>query len=540
MLNRKLRILFLVLCMIGVLVGISNAGFASGIVRVSSTFPVLIDPATGADFQSIMAIVNLYDPLISMDYEGNIIPHIADSWNVSPDGLTYTFHLRSGIKFYDGRELTAEDVKFSMDRTLAIGEGNAYIWRGKIKEIEVVDKYTVVFHMETVFGPFLNSLLSFFIVNKDLVKENITTGSYGDMGDYGKTYILDNAVGSGAYMIEDFKRAEYLLMKKNPNYFLAIDPLAPDQFKMIASTEEVAVKTMMANRDLEMTNIWMTGETLEFLSKIDGIELCELTLGNQEFFTMNTTRPPLDDIHVRKALAWAFDYDAAKKLVPASSQPKGPTPQILSGSCPDCFQYHRDLEKAKAELKRSKYYGKFDQYPIEAVWFSSVTREKMTMLLMANAAEIGLNINIIKTTWSLLSQNVTKPETTPFMYLIQYNPAYPEAISLIEGRYHSRGAGTWAQGEWLRDPKLDKMIDDVLSTPDKDERYAKTREVAKYIVDLCPSIFVIEAPSRSAYQAVYMDWPAAKGEVVPAAYNYQYRMRFIKMYPEKREALLKK
>jgi len=161
------------------------------------------------------------------------------------------------------------------------------------------------------------------------------------------------------------------------------------------------------------------------------------------------------------------------------------------------------------------------------------------MLLMANAAEIGLTVNVKETTWALLCSDSAKVETTPDLHVLSDSSFYPEAASLIQGRYHSMTAGTWEQGEWLLDPILDKMIDDILATSDNNERYAKYREVTKYIIDLCPTIFILESPERIAYQAAYMEWPAAKGEVIPA-YQYENMMRFIKVYPEKREELLKK
>ncbi|GAF85218.1 unnamed protein product, partial [marine sediment metagenome] len=97
----------------------------------------------------------------------------------------------------------------------------------------------------------------------------------------------------------------------------------------------------------------------------------------------------------------------------------------------------------------------------------------------------------------------------------------------------------WEQGEWLLDPVLDEMIEDALATVDKNERYAKYAEVTRYILDLCPTIFLIESPDCRAYQSAYMDWPAAKGEVIPS-YKYDNWIRLIKVYPEEREELLKK
>ena len=134
------------------------------------------------------------------------------------------------------------------------------------------------------------------------------------MGDYGKEYASSHDVGSGAYMIEKFSRAEYIiLMKKNPNYFLDISS-APDEFKMIGSSESVLLKTLMVRRELEMTNRWLTSEILESLAKIKGVKVARWLSTNMDFITMNTKKPPLDDIHIRKALAWAYDYDETVKL----------------------------------------------------------------------------------------------------------------------------------------------------------------------------------------------------------------------------------
>ena len=541
MLIRKSKILLIILCVIGILINVSSMGIASSpsIVRYSSDWPPSIDPAVGAEVESTTAIVNLFDPLVFPDTKGNILPHIAKSWDISPDGLTYTFYLNSGIKFHDGTELTAEDVKFSMDRLLTIGEGVAYLWLESIKETEVVDKYTVVFHMKTPFGPFLATLPSFFIVNKDLIMENIKKpGIYGDMGDYGKEYVSTHDVGSGPYMIKDFSRAEYLHMEKNPNYFLDISS-APDEFKMIGSTEPTLIKTLMAHRELEMTNRWLTPETLESLEKIEGVEVARWLASGEDYITMNTRKPPLDDIHVRKALAWAFDYDTCVKLYPGSIQARGPVPLNVPGSDPNGFQYQRDLERAKLELKQSKYYGRFDEYPMVCQWNDSPLQEKVAMLLMANAAEIGLTVNVVETTWSLICSDSASIETTPHFHVVGDEARYPEAGALLQARYHSMTAGTWENTEWLLDPVLDEMVDDALATIDREERYAKYREASRYIVDLCPSIFLVESPEGRAYQSAYMDWPAAKGEVIQG-FKYDNCVRFIKVYPEKREKLLKK
>jgi len=538
MLNGRAKILLIILCMVGILIGISGISVASSIVRYNSDWPVLIDPAVAIWCQGQTAVVNLYDALVITDTESNIISHVAKSWDVSSDGLTFTFYLRPGIKFHDGSELTAEDVKFSMDRLLTMGQGFAFIWSGKIQETEVVDKYTVVFHMKNTFGPLLSTLPSFFIVNKDLVMANIKKpGIYGDMGDYGEEYVSSYDVGSGAYMIKEYKRAEHLLMEKNPNYFLDISS-APDEFKMIGSSEPALLKTLMARRELEMTNRWLTSETLESLAKIEGVEIARWLFSNMDYICMNTKKPPLDDVHVRKALAWAFDYDMAVKLTAGSVQARGPVPLTVPGSDPNCFQYHRDLERAKMELKQSKYYGHFDEYPIECVWAVNIFKQKQSMLLMANAAEIGLTVNVKESAWTFLASLCASIETTPHLYPVTSSAYYPDALPLLQ-RYHSIRSGTIDSGEWLLDPVLDKMIEDAACIVNENERYAEYTKITRYIIDLCPTIFLAETPDSRAYQAAYIDWPVTKGEVIPS-YKYDNCIRFIKVYPEKREELLKK
>ncbi len=510
-------------------------------LRATFAWPTYIDPAVGKDISSATALQSLYDPLVFPDPEGGALPHVAKSWEATPDGMTWTFYLREGIKFHDGSELTAEDVKFSMDRMMTIKEGHSYFFVGKIKQTEMVDRYTVRFHMEKPFGPFLATLFEFFIVNKDQVMSHIKKpGSYGDLGDYGKEWLLTHDAGSGSYMVKEFPLEEYLLMEKNPNYWGFIDPEAPDEFKMIGSTEPVTVRTMMARRELEISDKWQSPEALTALGKIKGIDIARYYTHDEYYMMMHTRKPPTDDIHFRKAMAWAFDYEAATKLFPGSRQSRGPNAQSLPGSDPGVFQYYRDLNKAKEELKKSKYYGKLDQYPVEMHWCAEVPpEEKIAMLFMANMAEIGITVNVVKVPWLSMVEESAKQETAPNMFHLINTTRYPEAGAQLETRYHSRSAKSFLHNEWLLDPVLDEKIEDALATIDRAKRFAKYGEVERHIVDLCPTIFVIDPPVRQAYQASYIDWPTSKpGNVLPA-YGYYIVARFIKVFPEKRAALVR-
>ena len=535
--NKVIKMLLISLCVVSVsVIGSGIAGGAQRLLRGGWSWPTHIDPAVGSDISSSTALVSLYDALVYPDLKGNVQPHVAKSWEASADGLTWTFHLQKGVKFHDGSELTAEDVKFSMDRLTTIGEGFSFLFGERVASTEARDKYTVVFHLKRRFAPFLRSLYMFFISNKDLVLANIERpGPYGDMGDYGKKYLLTHDAGSGPYMVKEFLLEEYLLMTQNPSYwqpeYARVNPLAPDEVKMYGTMTPVTIRTMMANRELEFSDAWQTPETLEALDKIEGIDIATYPGGGVYYLMMHCKKPPTDDVHLRKAVAWALDYDQLTKFFPGLVQARGPVPQTIPGADPTVFQYHRDLDKAMEELKQSKYYGQLDKYPIQFDWNSDVpVLEKVGLLFMSNVGDVGIEVDLVKTPWSVVTEKSARMDTSPNINTIWAAGPYPEAGALLDLRYGSAAAATVEQNEWLLDPEYDEMLEDALSTMDEKERFAKYAKIQQYIMDLCPSIFMVEFSYRHAYQT-YIDHPAFRGEA-PGLYGYSLDPRFMEVHPE--------
>ena len=161
----KIMVIFMILAFVFTALSFAESQEAKRPFRLTWGWPVHIDPGVGCDTNSIMCFVNLYDGLVYPSEDGEPQSHIAKSWETSEDGLVWTFHLREGVKFHDGTELNAEDVKFSMDRMITIGEGMAYLFYERIDETEVIDKYTVAFHLDYPFAPFAGALFRFFIIN---------------------------------------------------------------------------------------------------------------------------------------------------------------------------------------------------------------------------------------------------------------------------------------------------------------------------------------------------------------------------------------
>jgi peptide/nickel transport system substrate-binding protein len=287
--------------------------------------------------------------------------------------------------------------------------------------------------------------------------------------------------------------------------------------------------------------MWMPSEWYADVDKIEGIDIAYVPTLQQCYLQMNNQKPPLDDIHFRKALAWAFDYQSVvQNILPAAKQAVGPVPQRIVGHNPNVLQYHQDLTKAEEELKKSKYYKDLKKYmPIELVWLNTMApEEQIGLLLKRDAAKIGIDVELIKEPWVRIIQDVSSINTTKDIYAIFVSADYPEAISLLYTKWHSKATGTWSQSEWLRNPEVDKMIDDALATADTQERINQSKKLQEKIVELSPSLFLVDQVEMHAYQSAYINWPKEVRE--NPIMGYAYEARLISVYPEKREEFRKK
>jgi peptide/nickel transport system substrate-binding protein len=511
-------------------VGAMPAG-GGGSLRVTFSWPTFIDPAVGNDFSSSTSLANIYDTLVFPNAEGGVDPWLAESWEVSDDGLTYTFNLREGLKFHDGSELLASDVVYSFNRLQTIGEGFAYLITG-VESVAAMDDYTVEFKLERPSGLFVPSLVRLYIANEDVVRANTQAeGPYGDEGDYGKDWLLTHDAGSGPYQVVEFPLEEYLLMEKFEDWWNAgsFHPNAPDQVRFIATTETVTVRALMDDSELEITDQWQTIEALEALDAMEGVTTIAFPTMTSFYYMMDTRKPPLDDVHCRRAVSWAFDYDQAVALEwPGTQQMVGPVPQSVGGHNPDVLVYHRDLAKAQEELAQCQYGADITDYPVEVMWIAEVpAEEKWALLFQANMADVGIPVEVVSQPWLSVVEDTSSQETSPHIVTIYVTTDLPEAGLMLQQRYHSSTANTWQQNEWLLDDDLDAAIEDALATADQAERFAKYQDLQEQIAELAPSLFLYDQVEKHAV-ADYVDWkPEANSPVM----GYQIYAAWIGVTP---------
>lgn len=496
------------------------------VLRIAHSWPARIDPAIGGDFIALTLHPNIYDTLVFPTVEGGVIPWLAESWEVSDDGLTYTFHLRQGVKFHNGSELTASDVVFSLNRLQTVGQGMAYLFTDRIASIEAPDDSTVVFELAKPYALFELALLRLYILDQEEVMANINPeGEYGEFGDFATEWLLTHDAGSGPYRVKQVQLEEFVLLEKFEDWWTADQFVAnsPDEVRFIPLPEAATLKTLMANRELEISDQWQSGDTFRSVDNLEGVEIAAFDAVTVLHIYMNTAVPPLDDVNCRKAVASAFDYQTAAGIDwQGTPQSIAPVPAHVAGARLDLTPYTFDLDQARVYLADCQYADNLADYPLQFHWITEVPdEEKYALLMQSNLTQVGFTVEVIGTPWLSYTEMVTNPDTTPSFTPVYLNADLPEAGSMLLQRYSLGTQGTFFQGEWLGNAEIDAAITEALSTQDQDERFAIYSDVQEQIMDLSPTIYAFDQLQKHAYQT-YIDWPVTEGVVYPVMGYNQY------------------
>lgn len=475
---------------------LATPSWAERVLRLDESPIGEIDPAKGTDYADTVLAVNIYDTLVSPKKGGpGVEPHLATEWTT--DGKTYTFKLRDGVKFHSGNPLTAEDVVFSLNRTVAMGQGFSNLFAGRVEKAEAVDPLTVKFTLSAPYSPFLAALVRLPIVDAKTVMANKVDGKYGEFGDYAEAWLSSHDAGSGAYKVESQNPQSETVMVKFPDYFLGFAEKAPDRVRYRYGIEAPTVRALMSRGEHDIADLWLPPEVIRAMAAEKGMKLMSEAGATGEFIKLNTARPPLDDVHCRRALTYAFDYATTLKILTINDKyaqgipMKGPLPSGLMGYDPSLPDYKQDMAKAKEELALCKHDPKTS--PLDIAWIAEVpARERIALLMQASFSQLGFPVKVIKTPWALVSEQVTKPETAPHAVEIAVAAATPDPDSLLYNTFSSTAPPTWMSAEHLKDAKVDELLEAGRSETDPAKREAIYKELNVVLRDLAPAINAYE------------------------------------------------
>ena len=470
------------------------------------------DPAIGIDYTQNMAQINFYDTLLTPTPSAGVTGRLAERWTASPDAKTYTFYLKKGVKFHSGSEVTADDVVYTVERILAIGQGYSSVWQGYLNpsSVKALDRYTVQFTLLKPFAPFPSTMAVLFIVDKATVMAHQKSGKFGANGDYGQAWLGSNEAGSGPYTLESDVEGSELRMKRFPGYFRGWGAGAIDEVRVMIIEQEATVVSLAKTGVLDMTSNYQANTTYNTLKSL-GVNIVSAPTTSVFYLKMNTRIPPTDDIHVRRAIALAFDYNTTRQLEPGAAVGGPLSPAFKDAYTSSLPLPKQDLAAARAELAKSKYAGK-GAIPLSLGYVSTASFEAQIALLFNNImSQIGFKVSINPQPWNRITELATKVTDTPNVTEVFYDVLYPSPDAMFFQQYDSKANGTWASMEWIDDPQIDNLIAQSRLTVDTAKRNAIYKQIQARLVELQTDVFMLAAlwrqavrPNISGVQSLYM------------------------------------
>ena len=417
------------------------------------------------------AIDKVFESLVTFDNDGNIIDWLAEDHKISDDGLIYTFTLRDGLKFSDGTDVTAEDVKFSIERHLEVG-GSLPI-EADVKSVEAVDEKTVEITLGTAYTPFLSELANF---SNGIIPK--------DFGGKTEEEFFKNPVGTGPFAVSEWDPSGDLTFVKNEYYWQEGKPYIDELVYKVVDDDNQALNQLLAGEidgieDLSLSNA----------SNVDGNADTKTATSfsyNVEELFLNTLDEHFSDEHVRRALAMAIDRESLTKALTFGYAEIANTvlPRALLYQTNDTVNaLSYDIDAAKEELAQSAYPDGFDT--TISIASGNNTRLQEAQIIQAAGAQIGINIEI-----NAQEISTFRSDFRDLNFSMMINSAtadYPDANSIFAFQVDPDG---WSKCYWTsynNETAADLMRKGQV-TPDGDERAAVYEELQQILADEVPYI----------------------------------------------------
>ena len=344
------------------------------------TDTVTLDPAFAGDNVDIWVDSLIFEGLVRASEDGKEIePCLADTWEISDDGLTYTFHLRDEAKFSDGTDVTAEDAAFSINRSLNEGSWNSLI--SCIKEAKAVDEDTVEIDLNNPSGSLLSCLASFICA--------IYPESYYSTAD--AVSLTKEPLGTGAFYLEEWKPDEKMILKKNPYYWETGYPLADEIDLLVVPDDNTRLMQLQAGQIDAMEGV--SAQMREQLQNTAGVNIIDFPTTHVDYVSFNYTSEKLNDKRVRQALNYATNREDINQAVfgglgTLCPSVVWPTAEYFN---PDQKSYDYDPDKAK-ELLAEAGAENLDLNLIISTGDASSLME--ATILKDQWSKVGVNLNI--------------------------------------------------------------------------------------------------------------------------------------------------
>ncbi len=485
-----------VLVAIGLIIAVTLAACSTGervdlgdessqnLIAAIAGEPDQLDPHKTTAYFSFEVLENVYDTLVEPDENLEMRPALAESWEVSGDQLTWTFHLRHGVTFHDGSPFTADDVVYSYKRIIDQKLANADRFRA-VTDVAAPDKSTVKI---TVAQPTPNLLSNIggFKGMAIVQRKNVESGE-----------IATHPIGTGPFAFKSAKSGDSITLVANKNYWGGPPLISGVTFRFIPEAS-TALSALQAG-EIDWTDSIPT-QRIEELKADDSINLGVTPSNDYWYLTLNEARKPWNDVRVRRAIAYAVDRRA---IVQATSYGTATANQLaIPKGSPWYTEYHGytlDIAKAKSLLDEAGVKDLTLEMMATTDYPETVTAAQ---IIADNLAALGITVKIRSTdfaTW-LDDENAGNFDMLMMGWLGNIDPD--------DFYYAQQHTGGKSNAQKYSNPDVDGLLDAARTDTDRDTRagrYARAATIvaddASYIYLYNPSVIQAWSKSLSGYQA---------------------------------------
>ncbi len=456
-------------------------GAPGGQITLFGAAPVTLDPALVQDSYSAVYVVEVFSGLVTLDRRLEVAADLAESWDLSADGRTYTFHLRRDARFQDGRPVTAADVQYSLERACSpeLGSSASFSYLDdiegamdrmlglatEISGVQVLDEHTIALTIDAPKAYFLAKLTypTAFVVDR----EDVESG-----GGWTR-----HPNGTGPFRLSEFGD-ERIVLTRNKHYY-GQGPLLERVTFVLAGGDPV---TMYENDQLDITQVGLADvERVQDPSNPLSRELTIVPRLDVQYLAMNTQVPPFDDIKVRQAFAHAIDRQRLADLVWKGTvvPAKGVLPPGLPGYDPNLEGLPFDPDLAALRLTESRY-GGVAGLPEITLQISGTggtmpaTTEAIVVMLEEN---LGVEIMVEQTSWERFLADLD--ERRYGFFSSGWIADYADPQNFIDILFHSQSA---ENHNAYSNPEVDRLVEGARLEQDREARLALYQEAEKLIV----------------------------------------------------------
>lgn len=429
---------------------------------------VTCDPANQNDTTSSVFMNHVYNTLMEVDDDGNLVGDLAESYEISEDGMSYTFKLYENACFSNGDPVTAEDVKFTYERAMESAKTKSDV--EAVDTIEVIDEKTVKMNLKKPYAPFITKTTDsgLCILSKKVVEAAGDT--YGD---------VDTCIGSGPFVAKEWVPNDHYTLVRNENYWKEAPITTSIEVRVIpeGSARTIALEAgevdIVWNVDaIDCVNVEANPEVL----------LLSQPSASIEYMGMNTSKEKFSDVRVRQAINMAIDQQVFIDTIiegrgtPANSYINA----MIPGWTDEVQGYEYNIEKAKELMVEAGYPDGFDC----SIYVNGDTRTRSATIVQAQLAEIGINVEISTYEWGALLEILTAGDHE--LFFLGWSNSSFDADGSTFALFHSSNFGATGNRAWLDDDQVDSLIEAAQVETDHEKRMDLYKQIQFRLQELAP------------------------------------------------------